>query len=484
MRALLSVILTALISLPVTAAPPRIAGCQIFPGENVWNTPVDTLPVHASSATWVTTIGATASLHPDFGTFYLGAPIGIPFTTVAGSQAPVAISFSEPGESDPGPYPIPPNAPIEGGSASTGDRHVLVLERDSCSLYELFSAYPQAGGSWQAYSGAWFDLDSNASRPDTWTSADAAGLPILPGLLRYEEFTSGEINHAIRFTAPQTRKAHVWPARHDASSLTGTQYPPMGARFRLKAAFDVSAYPAQIQAVLRALKKYGMILADNGSSWYLSGEHSPLWNDDLLGQLKTLKGSDFEAVETSAMVISPDSAKAFTPPPAVTLRQVASGLASPLEITNAGDGSGRLFIAEKGGAIKILKNGAVLATPFLNVSGLTSTSGERGLLGLAFHPQFKSNRRFFVFYTRAADGALRVSSFLASAANPDVADPASEQESSRFRIPVRTTTTAATSPSAPTVFSTSAPATVAAAGTRPTTPRPCPPFSASFFGWM
>jgi glucose/arabinose dehydrogenase len=423
------------------AASPRIAGCPILPAQDAWNTPIDKLQVHPSSATWVSTIGANASLHPDFGTFYQGAPIGIPFVTVPGNQPPVPVNFTVADESDPGPYPIPANAPIEGGSASSGDRHVLVLDRGACALYELFSAFPQgSGSSWNAYSGAWFDLGAYALRPDTWTSADAAGLPILPGLVRYDEFAAGAINHAIRFTAPQTLKGHVWPARHHASSLTGSQYPPMGARFRLKAGFDTSTYSPQIRVILEALRKYGMILADNGGAWYLSGEHNPAWSDDLLGELKRLKGSDFEAVDTAPMRISDASSKAFQPPPAVTLREIARGFSAPLAIAHAGDGSGRLFVVEKNGVIKVVKNGNVLATPFLDIRAQVASTGERGLLGLAFHPQFAANRRFFVYYTMLPDngtgGALRISSFRASATNPDVADAASEAEVITIAHPV------------------------------------------------
>src|SRR5688572_10035892 len=256
-------------------AAPTIAGCPIFPPDNVWNAPVDTLPRHPSSDAYVATIGATRGVHPDFGTVYEGAPIGIPFVTVPGTQPKVAVSFEYDDESDPGPYPIPPNPPIEGGAASDGDRHVLVLDRDNCILYELFYAFPNANRSWRAGSGAVYDLRSNALRPRGWTSADAAGLPILPGLVRFDEVASGAITHALRFTVPQTQRAFVWPARHFASSLTGSQYPPMGLRMRLKAGFYVSTFSPPVQVILRALKKYGMILADNGSAWYVSGVPDP-----------------------------------------------------------------------------------------------------------------------------------------------------------------------------------------------------------------
>ena len=289
-------------------AGPQIGTCPILPANNIWNAAVDQLPRHPSSDAYVATIGAGRGVHPDFGTVYEGAPIGIPFVTVPGTQPKVPVSFEYDDESDPGPYPIPANAPIEGGANSDGDRHVLVLDRDNCILYELFYAFRNADGSWDAGSGAIFDLRSNDLRPSGWTSADAAGLPILPGLVRFDEVASGEITHALRFTAPQTQRSFVWPARHFASSLTGTQYPPMGLRMRLKASFDVSGFSAPVQVILRALKKYGMILADNGSAWFVSGVPDERWNDDMLvGELARVKGSDFEAVDATALRLAPDS---------------------------------------------------------------------------------------------------------------------------------------------------------------------------------
>ena len=292
-------------------AAPVAAGCQILPADNIWNVPVDTLPLDPSSSAYITTIGATEYVHADFGSGEWppgsGAPIGIPFTDVPGNQARVAVSFTYAPESDPGPYPIPPNAPIEGGPAGTGDRHVLVIDRDNCVLYELFDAWPQPNGSWNAGSGAIFDLGSSDLRPDGWTSADAAGLPILPGLVRYEEVAAGEITHAIRVTAPQTRRAYVWPGRHFASSLTGPQYPPMGQRFRLERNFDISGYSADVQVILVALKKYGMILADNGSSWFISGAPHASWNNTVLHELHQVFGSDFEAVAGDTLMLTPDS---------------------------------------------------------------------------------------------------------------------------------------------------------------------------------
>ncbi len=307
---------------------PTLAGCPVFSGNNVWNVRVDHLPVDPNSTSYVATIGSSKAVHPDFGSgTWAGGPIGIPYVIVAGSQPRVQIRFEYADESDPGPYPLPADAPIEGGSASTGDRHVLVVDRDTCTLYETFSSYPQADGSWLAGSGAVFNLRSNALRPGGWTSADAAGLSILPGLVRYDEVASGEIRHALRFTVPQTRKAFVWPARHYASSLTGSNYPPMGQRFRLKATVDIARFSGEVQVILRALQTYGMFLADNGSAWYLSGVPDPRWNNDLLvDELAQIKGSDFEAVDESMLMVDPNSglvAESLVPPaPPKNLRVV------------------------------------------------------------------------------------------------------------------------------------------------------------------
>jgi hypothetical protein len=289
-------------------ASPQVVGCAVFPADNVWNTPVDTLPVHANSDAYVATIGAGAHVHADFGSgTWDGGPIGIPYVDVPGSQPKVAVTFEYDDESDPGPYPIPPDAPIEGGPDGDGDRHVLVLDRDNCILYEMFYAFPQPGGSWDAGSGAIFDLSSHALRPAGWTSADAAGLPILPGLVRYEEVAAGKIRHALRFTSDSTRRAYVWPARHFAPYHEEPNSPPMGQRFRLRADFDVSGFPAEAQVILRALKTYGMILADNGSSWFISGVPDERWDNDALHELHDVKGSDFEAVDTSSLMVDPNS---------------------------------------------------------------------------------------------------------------------------------------------------------------------------------
>ena len=292
------------------AQAPAIGSCAVFPADNVWNTPIDKLPLDANSSAYVNTIGATAGLKADFGSgLWDGGPIGIPFVAVAGSQAKYPATFLYWDESDPGPYAVPLNALIEGGSQSSGDRHAIAIDTTNCILYELYRAFPQSA-SWQADSGAIFDLRSHNLRPATWTSADAAGLPILPGLVRYEEIQGGEIRHAIRFTVPKTRNTYIWPARHKASSLTGSQYPPMGQRFRLKAGFDISGFSATNQIILRALKKYGMILADNGSAWYMSGVPDERWNNSDLHLLGNVPGSSFEAVDESSLMISSNSGQA------------------------------------------------------------------------------------------------------------------------------------------------------------------------------
>jgi len=297
----------------LSGSAPSIGGCPVFPADNVWNHRVDTLPLDANSQAYVSNIGATAGLHPDFGSgLWDGGPIGIPFVSVAGTQPFVSIDFiwySD--ESDPGPYPVPAAAPVEGGSGSSGDRHVLVVDTGTCVLYELYYAWPQTDGSWQAGSGAVFDLRSNAMRPAGWTSADAAGFAIMPGLVRYDEVAAGAINHALRFTVPRTRQAYVWPARHLASSSTDPTRPAMGQRFRLKASFDVSGFSPMNQVILTALKTYGMFIADNGSSWYLSGAPDERWDNDDLHNLQTrVHGSDFEAVDESSLMADPNSAQA------------------------------------------------------------------------------------------------------------------------------------------------------------------------------
>jgi len=280
---------------------PSAPRCTIFPASNAWNQRVDALPVAASSAQLIASIGLSTGLHPDFGSgLYDGRPIGIPFDVVSKKTPRSRVAFDYADESDKGPYPIPKTVHIEGGRTSDGDRHALLLDKDACRLYELFALYPKTAG-WKAGSGAIWGLRSNAVRPAGWTSADAAGLPIFPGLARYDEVARGTIDHALRFTAARTRRAYVYPARHDASSSDDPSLPPMGARVRLKAGVDISGYPRQARIVLQALKTYGMILADNGSNWYISGAPDPRWSNDALHALGGIKGSDFEVVDTSSL---------------------------------------------------------------------------------------------------------------------------------------------------------------------------------------
>ncbi len=276
-------------------------GRRPFPPNNPWNTPVDRLPVDPNSDRLIASIGHTR-LHPDFGANLGGKPYGIPYIVVAGNTRKVPVTFEYKDESDSGPYPIPPNAPIEGGPQADGDRHVLVVDRDNWKLYELFSAFPQGRG-WKAGSGAVFDLNSNKLRPAGWTSADAAGLPVFPGLARYDEVVQQKaIHHALRFTARVTRRAYVHPARHWASRRTEPNLPPMGMRVRLKANYDISRFPPAARVVLTALKKYGMILADNGGNWFVSGAPDPRWPDAEIEALKRVNGRDFEVVKMGKVV--------------------------------------------------------------------------------------------------------------------------------------------------------------------------------------
>jgi hypothetical protein len=284
-------------ALPVPTAPK----CPVFPATNAWNERVDRLPVAADSAQLIASIGLTTGLHPDFGSgLWDGGPIGIPFDVVSKATPRSRVRFEYADESDKGPYPIPKTVHIEGGAQSDGDRHALLLDRDACRLYELYDLHG-SGSSWTAGSGAIWNLRSNALRPADWTSADAAGLPIFAGLARYDEVARGVINHALRFTASRTRRAYVYPARHYASSSDDPTLPPMGLRVRLKANVDISHFPKQARIVLQALKTYGMILADNGSNWYISGAPSPKWSNDDLHTLGQITGADFEVVDTSSL---------------------------------------------------------------------------------------------------------------------------------------------------------------------------------------
>lgn len=276
---------------------PTIGNCPVFPADNPWNTDISQYPVDPLSDTYIASISADGDeyLHADFGS---PAEYGIPYVVVPGDQPPVPITFTDYGdESDPGPYPIPPDAPVEAG----GDQHVLVIDGDNCYLYELYNA-SYNGVGWDASSGAIFDLLSNRLRPETWTSADAAGLPIFPGLVRYDEVMAGEIRHALRFTVSQTQRGYIHPATHYASDSDDPALPPMGLRLRLRADYDISSYTGMSRVILEALRTYGMINADNGTSWFITGATDPRWDDEDLDQLKTVPGSAFEVVYTGEIL--------------------------------------------------------------------------------------------------------------------------------------------------------------------------------------
>jgi len=289
-------------SAPASSNGPALANCSVFRTDNFWNTPIDSLPTHPQSDSWIQSIGSAENFHMDFGSGeWDGGPIGIPFNVFSGSSVnKYTLDFYYPDESDAGPYPIPDNPKIEYGS----DHHILTVDTDTCTLYEIYDASFD-NGVWSGGSGAIWDLNSNALRPETWTSADAAGLPILPGLVRYDEIVTGEINHALRFTAEDTA-GYIWPARH-LTSDPQNGIPPMGARFRLKADYDISGFPPELQIILQAMKTYGIILADNGSNWFVSGAPDERWDNDMLHLLNVLTGNDFEAVDTSVLMVDSDS---------------------------------------------------------------------------------------------------------------------------------------------------------------------------------
>jgi hypothetical protein len=311
---------------PAEPTTPTIGGCTVFPADNIWNTRIDGLPVDSNSAAYIKSeAGRALPLHPDFGTVYGGAPNGLAFVVVPADQPLVPIKFTaSEKESDSGPYPVPPDAPVQSGLSSTGDRHVIVLQSGTCKLYELFSAYPQSKGGWRADSGAVFDLTKNGPlRPPGWTSADAAGLPILPGLVRYDEVqkalaADGVLHHALRLTVPFTRAQYIWPARHLASFSSNPDYPPMGQRFRLKASVSATIYPTTTtptspinRVILRTLQEYGMFLSDNGGGILgLSGAPDPRWSDDDLHRLVLYNAADFEAVDESSLQVDPNSGAA------------------------------------------------------------------------------------------------------------------------------------------------------------------------------
>ncbi len=300
-------------SAPTSAYLPGTT-CRAFPADNVWHADVSTLPVNARSAQWMAHMSPSRSLHPDFGPSFGAqpAPYGIPITVVRGATR-VPVSFGYPSESDRVRYPLSTSTKLEGGMSATssvgGDRHAIVVDAATCQLFETWDTRLRSS-RWYAGSGAVWSLTSDALRPAGWTSADAAGLPILPGLLRYDEVAAGRVDHAIRFTTNVTDRAYVWPARHQAGSVSDATYPPMGARFRLKASFDISRFPASAQVVLRAMKNYGLILADNGSPWFFQGTADTRWTSAFIDSLRGIPASAFEAVDSSRLVVSSSSGAA------------------------------------------------------------------------------------------------------------------------------------------------------------------------------
>ena len=289
-----------------TVSGPRIGNCEVLPADNVWNVPIDKLHKDPKSDAYIASIGAAAKLHPDFTSSMLG---GIPYTDLPPNTPKVKIDFDYHDESDLGNYPIPPNAPIEGGANSTGDRHIILIDQQRCLLYELFDTHPNPDGSWKAGSGEKYDMTSNSIRIEGRGSADAAGLQILPGLVRYDEVAAGEINHALRFTIPHTQAAFIWPARHKASRITDKNVAPMGVRMRLRADYDISGFSKANQVILTALKRYGMFLADNGGPMFISGAPDKRWDDSDLHNLTKVTAADFEAVDESDLQLLADSAR-------------------------------------------------------------------------------------------------------------------------------------------------------------------------------
>jgi hypothetical protein len=305
-----TVLLVSVLPAATVYAAPSIGGCAAFPANNVWNTDISSLPVHPRSATWMASMGGPSKLlHPDFGPS--GAfPYGIPFNVVDSAHPRINLTFGYSSESDHVGYPFGADTWIEGGPAAGGDRHAIMVDRSSCTLYELYDAHYNGPAASTAGSGATWSLGGNALRPATWTSADAAGLPIFPGLLRLEEVQAGAVQHAIRFTAQQTDRSYLWPARHQAGAALNPGLPPMGARFRLRAGFDISHFSAPSQVVLNAMKHYGLMLADNGSNWYFQGAAENGWSDTMISELKTVPAAQFDALDESSLMIDPNSAQA------------------------------------------------------------------------------------------------------------------------------------------------------------------------------
>jgi cell division septation protein DedD len=317
---------------PARALAPPGTACPVFPSNNVWHADISKLPVNKRSAAWLSSMSASSThLHPDFGPSG-GFPYGIPYNVVSGSHPKVHIAFTYADESDPGPYPFGSDISIEGGSNAGGDRHAIMIDKSTCVLYELYdahySSHPTAG------SGAIWKLTSNKLRPAGWTSADAAGLPIFAGLVRLDEVRAGNVNHAIRVTASQTDRSYIWPARHQAGAASNHNLPPMGARFRLKAGYSIARFRSDTQTILRAMKKYGLIVADNGSNWYFQGTAEDGWSNAMLDELKSVPAGAFEAVDESSLMIDANSGQVRTatpvaPSPTPTPTRTKSGSKEP-----------------------------------------------------------------------------------------------------------------------------------------------------------
>jgi hypothetical protein len=321
-RARLTVVIGLLLTLAVmpssdvgaatAAATKALPGtsCTVFPADNYWHADISKLPVDKHSSQWLAHMSPDSHLHPDFGPSYGAQPVpyGIPYTVVPHSHPRVRVHFTYASESDDVGYPLGSDSLVEGGSNASGDRHVLIVDRGTCRLFELYDVH-HANGRWTAGSGATWSLTSDKLRPAGWTSADAAGLSVLAGLLRLDEVRAGRVDHAIRFTTNITDRRYLWPARHEAGSVDDASYPPMGARFRLRAGFPISSYRADTRVVLRAMKRYGLVLADSGSPWYFQGTSEKGWPSAMLDQLKSIPARAFEAVDTSTLKVSDNSAR-------------------------------------------------------------------------------------------------------------------------------------------------------------------------------
>jgi hypothetical protein len=331
---LLALLIPALLIGPgAPAIPPPTTTCSVFPSDNVWHADITKLPVHARSAAWISSMGGTGRhLHPDFGESGEAMPYGIPYTVVSSSHQKVSVDFQYADESDPGPYPFGSDTPIEGGS----DRHAIMIDKSTCTLYELYDAQYSPGGS-TAGSGAIWSLRSNKLRPAGWTSADAAGLPIFAGLVRLDEVKAGRVDHAIRVTASSTDRAYLWPARHQAGAARDANLPPMGARFRLKSSFSTAGFRSDTRVILTAMKRYGLIVADNGSDWFFTGTAEHGWSNDMLDELKSIPAGAFQAVDESSLMIDRDSGRVRSianapkpkPKPAVAPKNSSSATPKP-----------------------------------------------------------------------------------------------------------------------------------------------------------